>query len=109
VAQYMKDHGYDLRAYLERNWTRIGPHLVDKIHVDVGDMDNFYLNLAVYDLDAFLSATRRPMARATFRYGRPAKGHGWQHTSRAGLVREMAAFITHHAPRGENTGAWHYR
>jgi hypothetical protein len=109
VAQYMKDHGYDLRAYLERNWTRIGPHLVDKIHVDVGDMDNFYLNLAVYDLDAFLSATRRPMARATFRYGRPAKGHGWQHTSRAGLVREMAAFITDHAPRGENTRAWHYR
>jgi hypothetical protein len=109
VAQYMKDHGYDLRAYLERNWTRIGPHLVDKIHVDVGDMDNFYLNLAVYDLDAFLSATKRPAARATFRYGRPEKGHGWQHTSRAGLVREMAGFITHHAPRGETTRAWQYR
>jgi hypothetical protein len=109
VAQYMKDHGYDLRAYLERNWTRIGRNVVDKIHVDVGDMDNFYLNLAVYDLDAFLNATKRPAARATFRYGRPEKGHGWQHTSRAGLVREMAAFITHHAPRGENTRAWQYR
>jgi hypothetical protein len=109
VAQYMKDHGYDLRAYLERNWTRIGRTLVDKIHVDVGDMDNFYLNLAVYDLDAFLSATKHPAARATVRYGRPEKGHGWQHTSRAGLVREMAAFITHHAPRGENTRAWQYR
>ncbi len=109
VAQYMKDHGYDLRAYLERNWTRIGRTLVDKIHVDVGDMDNFYLNLAVYDLDAFLSATKHPAARATFRYGRPEKGHGWQHTSRAGLVREMAAFIAHHAPRGENTRAWQYR
>jgi hypothetical protein len=109
VAQYMKDHGYDLRAYLERNWTRIGRTLVDKIHVDVGDMDNFYLNLAVYDLDAFLSVTKHPAARATFRYGRPEKGHGWQHTSRAGLVREMAAFIAHHAPRGENTRAWQYR
>jgi hypothetical protein len=27
--------------------TRIGSQLVDKIHVDVGDMDNFYLNLVI--------------------------------------------------------------
>lgn len=72
-------------------------------------MDNVYLNLAVYDLDAFLSATKRPAARAVFRCGRPEKGHGWQHTSRAGLVREMAAVVTRHAPRGENPRAWQYR
>jgi hypothetical protein len=109
VAAYMRDRGYDLRAYLAANWTRIGPQLVDKIHVDVGDMDNFYLNLAVYDLQAFLDTVSTPRARATIRYGRPEKGHGWQHATTAELLREMAAFITQHAPAGESTASWKYR
>jgi hypothetical protein len=109
VAAYMRDHGFDLRAYLAANWTKIGPQLVDKIHVDVGDMDNFYLNLAVYDLQAFLDTVSMPRARATIRYGRPEKGHGWQHATTAQLLREMAAFITQHAPAGESTRAWKYR
>lgn len=109
VAAYMRDHGFDLRAYLAANWAKIGPQLVDKIHVDVGDMDNFYLNLAVYDLQAFLDTVSAPRARATIRYGRPEKGHGWQHATNAAIVREMAAFITAHAPRGETTAAWKYR
>jgi hypothetical protein len=109
VAVYMRDHGYDLRAYLAANWTKIGPQLVDKIHVDVGDMDNFYLNLAVYDLQAFLDTISTPRARATIRYGRPEKGHGWQHATNAQIVREMAAFITQHAPQGEETALWKYR
>ncbi|MGA2476686.1 MAG: hypothetical protein ABSF73_08710, partial [Terriglobia bacterium] len=36
VADYMRDHGYDLTAYLKQNWSRgrgIGPQLVGKIHV----------------------------------------------------------------------------
>jgi hypothetical protein len=82
---------------------------VDKIHVDVGDMDTFYLNLAVYDLQGFLDSTTAPAARATFHYGRPEKAHGWQHTTTANLLREMAAFITAHAPRGADTAAWRYR
>lgn len=108
VAAYMRDHGYDLRAYLAQHWPEIGPRLADKIHVDVGDMDNFYLNLAVYDLQAFLDTVSTPRARATFRYGRPRKGHGWEHATRAQLIRDMAAFVTEHAPPGENTTAWRY-
>jgi hypothetical protein len=108
VAAYMRDHGFDLRAYLSQHWPDIGPQLVDKIHVDVGDMDNFYLNLAVYDLQAFLDTVSTPPAHATFRYGRPVKGHGWQHATRAQMVREMAAFITEHAPPGTPTAAWRY-
>src|SRR5258707_13603568 len=53
LATYMRDHGYDLRYYLAQHWPAIGPHLVGKIHVDVGDMDNFYVNFAVNDLQAF--------------------------------------------------------
>jgi len=108
VATYMRDHGYDLRYYLAQHWPTLGPQLVGKIHVDVGDMDNFYLNLAVYDLQAFLDSVSTPRAQADVRYGRPEKGHGWQHTTEANLVREMADFITAHAPAGENTAQWKY-
>jgi S-formylglutathione hydrolase FrmB len=108
VALYMRDHGYDLRYYLAQNWAKIGPQLVGKIHVDVGDMDNFYLNLAVYDLQAFLDAILEPRSQATFNFGRPEKGHGWQHATRAELVREMAAQVTRNAPRGVDTKSWKY-
>jgi Putative esterase len=108
VIDYMRDHGYDLEAYLARNWKTVGPNLVDKIHVDVGDMDNFYLNLAVMDLQRFLDSTKSPHVPGVFRYGRPEKGHGWQHVPNSELLREMAAAITRHAPPGTNTNAWKY-
>jgi hypothetical protein len=79
-----------------------------KIHVDVGDMDNFYLNLAVYDLQEFLDRILEPKAQATFNFGRPEKGHGWQHATRAEIVRDMAAQVTRNAPRGADTKAWKY-
>jgi hypothetical protein len=109
VADYMKEHGYDLRAYLAEHWDSIGPDLVGKIHVDVGEMDTYYLNVAVYDLQAFLDSTTTPAAHATFRYGRPEKAHGWQHTTTANMLREMADYAARHAPRGTSTTAWRYR
>jgi Putative esterase len=108
VAMYMRDHGYDLRYYLAQHWATIGPQLVGKIHIDVGDMDNFYLNLAVYDMQAFLDSVTTPRAQAVVRYGRPEKGHGWQHTSTANIVREMADFISARAPEGEKVAQWRY-
>jgi hypothetical protein len=99
VAFYMRDHGYDLRENLERNWPRIGKDLVGKIRVYVGDMDNYYLNLAVYLLQEFLDGTTEPRAEAVFEYGRPTKGHGWQPMSNADLVRAMARHIEATAPR----------
>ncbi|HKW01339.1 MAG TPA: hypothetical protein VJN96_16060 [Vicinamibacterales bacterium] len=71
-------------------------------------MDNFYLNLAVMDLEHFLESTTSPHVPGVFRYGRPEKGHGWQHATNAGLIDEMAAAITKHAPRGTATSAWKY-
>jgi hypothetical protein len=35
------------------------------------------------------------------------KGHGWQPTTNADLVREMAEQVTRAAPAGES-GAWRY-
>jgi len=108
VADYMRDHGYDLTAYLKQNWSAIGPQLVGKIHLEVGDMDNFYLNLAVYDLQDFLKTTHDPHYEGSFEYGRPEKGHGWQPVTQENMIREMAMHITKNAPAGENTSAWKY-
>lgn len=93
VALYMRDNGYDLRYNLEKNWSKIGPDLVGKIHVYCGDMDNYYLNLAVYQLEDFLKVADNPKAEAVFEYGRPMKPHGWQPFTNAELVKMMAARI----------------
>jgi len=98
VAAYMRDEGYDLRAYLEKNWPTVGPDLADKIHVYVGDMDNFYLNLAVYRLEDFFEQTSDPHVEGTFEYGRPMKPHGWQPFTNAELVRMMDAHVRKHRP-----------
>jgi hypothetical protein len=107
VANYWREHGYDLRDYLERNWPRIGPSLVGKLHLYVGDMDNYYLNLAVYELENFLSKTTAPAYGGSFQYGRPLKQHGWQPISNADLIREMAAAVERNAPSGAARG-WRY-
>ncbi|HLI30794.1 MAG TPA: alpha/beta hydrolase-fold protein, partial [Terriglobia bacterium] len=108
VADYMRDHGYDLRSYLAAHWTSIGPDLQGKIHVYVGDMDNYYLNLAVYLLQDYFATTQNPHYAGTFEYGRPMKGHGWQPMSNADLVRLMAKHIIRNAPAGAKTAAWQY-
>ncbi len=94
VAFYMRDNGYDLRYNLEKNWAQIGSDLVGKIHVYCSDMDNYYLNLAVYHLEDFLKTADHPKADAVFEYGRPMKPHGWQPFTNAELVRMMAARIS---------------
>jgi hypothetical protein len=108
VALYMRDHGYDLSYNLRTNWATLGPKLRGKIHVYVGDMDNFYLNLAVYQLEEALTSQQNPPCDCEFKYGRPMKGHGWQPASSATLIRQMADHILHNAPAGENTASWHY-
>ena len=106
VADYMLAHGYDLRAYAEKNWAMIGPQLTDKIFIWVGDMDNFYLNLAVYDMEAFFKL--HPEAHARFEYGRPEKGHGWLPWQPVDFIRKMASQIAEHAPAGSDTKTWQY-
>jgi len=92
AAAYWRDNGNDLNHNLEQNWARVGPDLDGKIHVYVGDMDNCYLNLAVYRMEETL---KRLGARATFEYGRPLKPHGWQPFTNAELVRLMCQVFSH--------------
>jgi hypothetical protein len=107
VAAYMRDHGYDLRYYLEQNWATIGPKLVGKLHIYCGDMDNFYLNLAVYKLEDGLNRLSNPAYGGSFEYGRPMKGHGWTPLNQAQLLTVMANHITLNAPAGADA-SWKY-
>jgi hypothetical protein len=105
VAFYMRDHGYDLRHYAEKNWAQLGPKLNGKLHFIAGDMDNFYLNLAVYLFEDFAKKATNPPSDATFEYGRPLKGHSWHSKNFADMLREMAEQIKKNTPPGESR-AW---
>jgi hypothetical protein len=101
VAEYMKGQNLDLREYLERSWSTLGPKLTGKLHFYCGDEDGGYFNLAVYLLEDFLKNTKDPHYCGSFTYGRPLKGHGWQPMTNAELVRTMAEHIRAHAPARE--------
>ena len=45
---------------MKRDWSKLGPKLEGKIHIYVGEADNFFLNNAVYLVDDFLKTTRDP-------------------------------------------------
>jgi hypothetical protein len=103
VALYWRNQGYDLVHYLRTNWHEVGPDLVGKLHLYVGDMDNYYFNMPVYALEEFLAETENPHYPGTFHYGRPLKEHGWHPVTQAELLRMMADYIARNAPDGENT------
>lgn len=105
VAFYMRDGGYDLRHYTEKNWAALGPRLSGKLHFIAGDMDNFYLNLAVYLFEDFTRKATKPASGATFEYGRPMKGHSWHSTNFAEMLRQMAEQVKKNTPPGESR-AW---
>jgi hypothetical protein len=75
VAAYWRER-YDLRYILERDWKTLGPRLAGKIHIYVGDMDNYYLNNAVYLMEAFLESTKDPYYAGEVDYGDRAE-HCW--------------------------------
>jgi hypothetical protein len=76
VAEYWKEN-YDLRHYLEKNWSTLGPKLKGKLHAFCGHMDNFYLNVGVYHMEEFLESTTDPYYDGSFTYGARG-GHGWR-------------------------------
>jgi hypothetical protein len=104
----MQTHGYDLTNYLQTHWPAIGPSLVGKLHFYCGDMDSFYLNLAMYRLQDFLESTKQPQYQGSFEFGRPMKGHGIRPTSTDDMLRAMARDIEKNAPADASAQAWHY-
>ncbi len=118
VAEYWKEH-YDLSWILRRDWNRgLGRKLEGKIHLYVGDMDNYYLNNAVYLVEDFLKATKDPAYGGEVTYGDRAE-HCWNgDPTRANAysrLRYHQMFIPRFverarrtAPAGADLQSWRY-
>ena len=118
VAAYWKEN-YDLRYILERDWEKLGPKLKGKIHIYCGDMDNYYLNNAVYLMEDFLENTTDPYYDGEVDYGDRAE-HCWNgdqenpnHISRlrynSMYVPKIMNRILESAPAGADLTSWRYK
>jgi hypothetical protein len=117
VVGYWREN-YDLSYILQRDWKTLGPKLEGKIHVYCGDMDNYYLNNAVYLLEEFLKGTKNPFYAGEVDYGDRAE-HCWNgdHNLPNGLSRlrynqmyvpKILARMAVTAPKGADTKSWRY-
>jgi hypothetical protein len=117
VADYWKEN-YDMRHILERDWETLGPKLEGKLHVYVGDMDNFHLNNAVYLLEEFLESTENPYYAGQVDYGDRFE-HCWNgdHENPNYLSRlryntmyvpKILERIAISAPEGADVTSWRY-
>jgi hypothetical protein len=107
VVQYWKDN-YDILYYLQRNWATVGPKLVDKLHVYVGNMDNFHLDRATRELEAWMKTTENPHYAGYFLYG-DQKGHCWSGpATSAERLREMGEYGLRAMPPGSTAPWWKY-
>jgi hypothetical protein len=76
VASYWRDN-YDLVHIMRRDWEKgLGEKLRGKIHLYVGELDNYYLEDAVYLAQEYLETTRNPRFEGVIDYGRRAE-HCW--------------------------------
>jgi hypothetical protein len=76
VANYWRDN-YDLVHIMKRDWEKgLGEKLRGKIHLYVGELDNYYLEDAVYLAQEFLESARNPRFEGVIDYGRRAE-HCW--------------------------------
>ncbi|UCD59941.1 MAG: hypothetical protein JSV59_08565 [Flavobacteriaceae bacterium] len=117
VAKYWKEN-YDLRYILERDWDKLGEKLKGKINIYCGDMDNYYLNNAVYKMEEFLENTSDPYYGGEVLYGDRAE-HCWNgdpkepnHISRlrynSMYVPKIMKRLAESAPPGADLNSWLY-
>ncbi len=117
VAEYWKEN-FDLSHILRRDWKIFGPKLKGKIRIYCGDMDNYYLNNAVYLTEEFLKSTKDPYYDGVVDYGDRAE-HCWNgdHTRPNAISRlryhqmfipEIVERILKTAPPGADLKSWRY-
>jgi S-formylglutathione hydrolase FrmB len=82
---------YDLRRVLQKHWPVLGPRLKGKLHIWVGEADDYFLNNAVHLLDDFLTEAK-PAYDGTITYG-PRKDHSWRGLTDKQIMEDMAAAI----------------
>ena len=117
VAEYWREH-YDLGYILRRDWKTLGPKLEGKLHIYVGEADNYYLNNAVYLVEDFLETTKDPYYGGEVDY-EPRAEHCWNgdHTRPNAISRlryhqfyapKIVDRILKTAPKGADLTSWRY-
>ncbi len=117
VAEHWKEN-YDLAYILKRDWHMHGKDWEHKIHLYCGDMDNYYLNNAVYLAEEMLEETSAPYYNGIVDYGDRAE-HCWNgdhengnHISRLRynqmFIEKYADEVGKIAPIGADLKSWRY-
>lgn len=117
VAAYWREH-YDLGYILKRDWAKLGPKLEGKLHIYVGEADNYFLNNAVYLVEDFLKTTKNPHYNGEVDY-EPRAEHCWNgdHTRPNATSRlryhqfyapKIVERILKSAPPGADLTSWRY-
>jgi hypothetical protein len=117
VAEYWREN-YDLVHIMRRDWKTLGPKLKGKINIYVGDMDNYYLNNAVYLAEELLESTTNPSYEGDIDYGDRAE-HCWNgdHEQPNAISRlryhqmflpRIVERILKTAPEGADLTSWRY-
>lgn len=117
VAEYWREN-YDLGYILKRDWAKLGPKLAGKIHIYVGEADNYFLNNAVYLVEDFLKTTKEPAYGGEVDY-EPRAEHCWcgDHTRPNAISRlryhqlhapKIVERILKSAPPGADVKSWRY-
>ena len=117
VVAHWKEN-YDLTHIIQRDWPKIGDKLKGKIHLYVGDMDNFYLNNAVYSAEDMLKKLSNPSCNCEVDYGDRAE-HCWNgdhknpnYISRLRYHRmfipKWSEEVKQRAPKGADLKSWRY-
>jgi len=118
VAEYWREN-YDLTHIMQRDWEKgLGKKLEGKVNIYVGDMDNYYLNNAVYLTEKFLKSTTNPPFGGEVDYG-DRDEHCWNgdHTRSNAYSRlryhqmfapKIVERILKTAPPGSDLTSWRY-
>jgi hypothetical protein len=108
VAEHWRAN-FDLLHHLKENWASLGPKLVSKLYIYCGDMDDFYLNVAVKELELFLKSTESPHYPGVFVWG-DGQGHrfGREFSTEAERIRRMAEQVLAFRPEGEAHPWWEF-
>jgi hypothetical protein len=116
VAAYWREH-YDLSYIIERDWNKLAPLLKGKIHLYVGNGDNYFLTDSVYFAQERLESLQ-PAYEGTVAYGDRAE-HCWNGDPKLPnaysrlhynyqFLPQILKRIEESAPAGADLKSWRY-